>query len=66
MKTPAELSEIALKRENRIKAIQSDLSLLFEQILGEADDTLTEREIRELIANYTMGYTGASFGLVVK
>jgi len=43
--------------------VQKQLSEIFERILKEHRDT---RKIRLLMANYTLGYLGASFGLRVK
>jgi hypothetical protein len=47
--------------KNRVEAkIRGVLSTTFEQLLQEIGDTPT---IRLMIANYTVGYMGASFGL---
>lgn len=47
-------------RRTRDKAIQQVLSKTFERIYKQAGHT---PEVRLAIANYTLGYTGASYGL---
>ncbi len=54
-------SEYDKKKENSL----SRLGVVFEQILRKYQGE-EERRIREDIANYTVGYMGASFGLHVK
>lgn len=44
------------------KAIQAQLAKFFEILLQSTGDT---PEIRLLIARYTMGYMGASYGIIV-
>ena len=46
----------------RDKGIREALSKTFERLLQDAGDT---PEVRLLIANYTLGYMGASYGLHV-
>ena len=47
---------------NEQKEIQKELSRLFEKLLEEHKDT---PETRLFIAQFTMGYMGASYGLKV-
>lgn len=47
----------------KINKIQRELAGTFEELLKEYGDT---PEIRLKIAEYTMGYMGASYGLHVK
>jgi len=50
-------------RHNRDRAIGEVLSKTFEGLLKQAGDN---PEVRLLIANYTLGYMGVSYGLHVK